>query len=821
LVKYGNSDITTQGMNLSRFELTSISFQTLLAMPSITNLKATISSLASVFYTDWRYTNSVMTTITGTITITGTGGAISQAWYGYKNLIFNFGNGLYIELADGAKLTGSAYRAICNCPKFTYNDLVYVMSKLGNASTFQEAFYADTGITTTTLPATLFCGTSGSGYTHPATSVENMFGGCSGMKNLVLPSGIFDPLKNVTTMSNWCWSGSVTVRNPYVSSNVSISDGTTTVNKSNIAGTIPAKLFDSMSKLQYLNNFFAGSTITIADINTLFVNATNLVYLQNVFAGATLTLTTSPTKAMFAGLTKVTSVYGLFRNTNIKFNNGVVPTEFFSNLTALNNVSYVFCGCSNITSLGDGTLISKNSKLVSLNFMLSRTGLVGTIPENFLPADGSSTRDLSGVFFGCTSLGNYSDQVEAGEFSNDIPADIFKGQTHVTSIAYMFGNCTNLSIDLDTGSYWFEDLRKLTNVSGLFYNDLGLHGAIPDYGYVEELSDFYEVAKDEKGNILYDENDDTKIIMNYIGNSKRTNGFFTCKDSNGEVIDSPIIYAAYVFYQCFNLNGAVPGNLLSKMTNVINLSYMFYYCKRLNTLSDSTVHGTSIIQVNNRHMPYGLLDDCVAVTTLAYMFAYCRFNGKSSEKATADLDDTTYDENYALPKYFFRFCTELINIQAMFVRDWTSSVTTEENEDRYISEMYGAIYPFMFMYNTKLTTITSLFSYCNNIKGYATATSENGIDYNLFSTTKYIAYMASAFYATGVGMVERGLILQRNQIAAIKAVSSIFSPGILSANYGSTGSPVGKQMVYDINTNTYKSFFDAYGIYAVDANSGY
>lgn len=811
VVKYGMSDTTTKGMNLSRFELTSISFQTMLSMPTITNLKATVTNLANIFYTDWRYRNTVTTNVTGTITVTGTGAAISQFFYGFNNLVFNFGQGLNIELAEGAKISGSAYRCIYYCYKFSYRDLCYLMDKLGYVSTFQEAFVGDSGIVTTTLPANLFCGNVGTGHKHPTANIENMFGGCSGMAGLVLPSGIFDPLVNVTTATNWCTSGSVTVKNPYVSNNTGISDGNSSVTKSNISGTVPAGLFDYMTKLQTMSNFFAGSTITIADIDNLFVKAKALRSLINVFAGAKLTLTKAPTKAMFSGLTNITDITGLFRSSNIAFSSGTIPAQFFSGLTNLTNISYALCGCDKVTSFGTGDFIRSNSKLVSLNFMLAKTGLSGTIPNNLLPTDGSSSRDLSGLLYGNSNLGNFTSQRESGEYTNDIPSNFFSGQTHVTSIAYLFGNCPNLSIDLNTGSYWFVDMRALLNVSGLFYNDIGLHNSIPAYGYVERLDDFYEQSTDE--------NDET--IMVYKKNTNRTNGFFACKDSAGNFVDSPIIYASAVFYQCFNLNGAVPGNLLARMSRLVNASNMFYYCKRIGTLSDASVHGSSIIQVNNRHLAYGLLDDCVALTNVAGMFAYCRFNGKSSEKAAADLNDTTYDESYALPKYLFKFCTELENVSSMFRRGWTSSVTTEDNEDFYISDMNGRFYPFMFMYNISLTNASDMFDYCDKLSGYRTATSENGVDSNIFSTNKHIQYMNGMFYATAVGMVERGFIAQRKQIDSIKSVANVFSTGILQTNYGSTGIPVGKQMVYDVNTDSYKSFYDVYGIYAVSSAVGY
>lgn len=777
---------TNDGFDLGKFKLTSINFSTALAIPSITNIDAVVSSLANAFYIDWRYSNDKLKILTGKIEVTGSG--FTQAFWGQRGLVFNLGKGLELKVPN----VTSMYRSFYTCHKLTYSDMIYIMKQVSKCTSFNYAFYNCIGIVTNSLPSDLFlCGQS-AGSQSVATDISYMFGACSKMTNVVLAAGIFDPLVKVTQASYWLYDGSVNVPN-YAVNNHWISEGNTSITKSSIGGTIPAGLFDKMVNLQYLDCFFAGTTITIANINTLFNKNTKIARLLNVFAGAKLTLTNAITKEFFKGLTSLTNITGLFRGSNFAT---AIPNEFFSYLTNLTTAPYAFCGCTSLNGLGISNFMRDNTKLSDMRFMLAGTRISGALNANLLPRDSDTdtiNRDISGLFYRCEQLGSNS----AASDTNDLPTNFLEGQHNLLSAAFLFGMCSNLAIRLDTTDaegnnyYFFRDCRILNDVSGMFYRCDKLRGSLPNYGYQVELQDFYEKDLITKEYVY------TPIV-------DKTPGFFAVFGADGNQIDSPIQYARGVFYQDRSLEGLLPDNLFSRMKILEDLAYCFYRCTGLGTLSGR--------ELATRHLPYGLLDDCAKLKTTASMFDQARYAGRSQQEVENPTTyEELYDEVYFLPKYFFYFCPELEDVNSMFRRSWTDQSIPDDQADYYISSIYGALYENIFLNNANLSNVSNFLSYATNITGYRTTGYANAIDYNLFRNNHLLTYMSGAFYSTAIEAVEIGFILKASQVASIKSAGDFVSPGLLTRAVN--GKYIGKQLIYDLETNSYLSMFDAYGIY--------
>lgn len=785
-IRYDTSDESTIGADLGKFELTDINFSTTLNLPSITNINAT-TNRSSVFYVDWRYQETALTTITGKIVFTTT--SFQNMFYGREALSLKLGNGLEISMDNVTTM----YEAFQRNKKLTYSDMIYIMKHVPKCVTYTRAFNNCTGISCNSLPADLFLNGQASGFESPAHELNYMFEGCSGMTNVVLPEGIFDPLVNVTNISNFITSGGIKVDNYYVSGR-SIGINTSWLPKSMIYGTIPDTLFSKMKNLQYLDYFFCGSTITISNINTLFNNCSKIQRLTNIFAGSELTLTTAISKEFFKNLTACTNITGLFRGSNLS---GVIPDSFYSYLTALTTAPYVFCGCCKITGLGNHNFMKSNDKLSDLKFMLAGSKIADTsIPSDLLPNDTSNTinRDISGLFFNCTLLGSANASTPN---DNDLPQDFFNGQYNLLTASYLFGQCSNLIIRLDdtdsSGNevHRFKDCRILNDLSGMFYHCSNLKGSIPAYGYEEALNKFYT-----KNLITGD------YEYNPITNKKP--GLFSAFDSRGNLISSPIKYLNHIFDTCRKLEGTIPGNLFFGLSKLENLSYAFYRCIRIGTLNNR--------ELATRHLPYGLLDDCIALLDTSHMFEQARYAGRSKEEVdNPSVYEEMYDELYFLPKFFFSKCTKLQNVSDMFHRAWTNSTVSDEDADYYISSIYGKIYSGMFNNNTDLVNISNFLMLATEIQGYSTASYDNAIDYNLLQYNNKIMYINGAFYATAIAAIEIGFILKASQLVTIKAASDLTSPGLVTKKINNKY--VGSQLVYDLENNSYQSMFDAYGVY--------
>jgi hypothetical protein len=357
--------------------------------------------------------------------------------------------------------------------------------------------------------------------------------------------------------------------------------------------------------------------------------------------------------------------------------------------------------------------------------------------------------------------------------------------------------------DTNNQIYRFKDCRVLNNVSGLFYQCQGLIGVLPNYGYEENLQCFY--SKDQTTNEYYYSKLNATRYTQLTGN-EIPEGMFMVMNSSNQVINSPIEYAYGMFFECKSLEGLIPGNLFRKCSSLTNLAYFFYRCSKLGTLNNT--------EIVSRKIPYGLFDDCMALLTVQRMFSQIRYIGKSLESSTnTSVYERLYGETYCLPKYLFRYCTLLQSVSGLFARGWTSESVPDDEQNFYISSMYGTIYEYIFQYNTALTDISLVFYYCTNLTGYKTIdNAAGGIGYEFFQNNTLLTDLNHAFYGcSNVTGVEIGIILAATHEAIITNVSEAFNQVI--TNKSKNGKLVGKQLIYDLYTNEYLSFFDKYGIY--------
>ena len=145
-----------------------------------------------------------------------------------------------------------------------------------------------------------------------------------------------------------------------------------------------------------------------------------------------------------------------------------VPTNLFSNCTAVTDFSETFLNCSGLTSIPEN-LFSNNTDVTTFYTTFAYcTGLTGSIPDNLF-SNNTAVTDFSYTFYGCSGL-------------TSIPANLFSNNTSVTNFEYTFRYCKGLTGSITANlfqyntavtdfSYTFQDCSGLTNIpENLFSN---------------------------------------------------------------------------------------------------------------------------------------------------------------------------------------------------------------------------------------------------------------------------------------------------------------------------------------------------------------
>jgi hypothetical protein len=451
-----------------------------------------------------------------------------------------------------------------------------------------------------------------------------------------------------------------------------------TFDGTNIKGQLETGVFDSLTNLQTMNCPFGGGKVTGIIPANLFKNNTNLVTAVDIFAGCTELEVASNISTMFTNCTKLETIYGLFggcTNAVIIFN-----PNWFTNCPNLKNVNYTFKNCKNLMGTITNGLFSGKTKLTSayetfygcdgLNGMIPNkyfegctnlvdihghfqncTGLSGVIPSDFW-SDCRNIADASYLFSGCTGLGGTSSLQE-------IPTNFFEGKYRLDNANYMFNDCNQLQFLLQ--SEWFKDCRLLTKISRIFSGCTNAAGEIPA-------------------------------------------DLFTVRDENGEIMETVMLEATGVFYNCRYLNGEIPSNLFEKFLKVRDLSNFFYNCLNL-----------------QGGIPDELFANCYQVTNINSMFYRCEKLGKYS-------DEITEENPYFCNEYLFMNCTNLMYANNVFNM---YNVESQEN-------LAGEIPPTLFMTCSKLEELSYTFAWCNKLTG--------GLDGQLFARCPKLKICSGTFY---------------------------------------------------------------------------
>lgn len=360
----------------------------------------------------------------------------------------------------------------------------------------------------------------------------------------------------------------------------------------------------------------------------------------------------------------------------------------------------------------DGTLVLRIAELSDSNLRYESWRAYPDLIEHadLSQLDTSQAKDLSNLFYGCTSL----QSVDLSQLD----------MSNVTSMRGMFTDCKNLkSINLSG-----IDTSNVTDMSSMFYGCKKL-GSI-------DLSAFKTVNVTNVAWMFYGCEALKSMNLSGLDMSSVTdmsNMFASCKSLESinlqGINTSNVTSMVMLFFGCESLKNIDLSNLDTSSTT--NMTSMFYGCKSLNSIDISqldTSNATSMAAMFSNCESLSHIDlsnvDASKVTDMASMFSGC--------KALKDANLSNVDaSNVTNMASMFSGCKSLEHINLTGIK--TPKVTD-------VSAMFGNcgslesvdISP---LDTSNVTTISSMFSDCKRLKTISLA----GID------TSHVANFANAF----------------------------------------------------------------------------
>ena len=566
------------------------------------------------------------------------------------------------------------------CTSLTIEHVKMIMSKMTSLQTAYHMFSGCTGIKITDS-ATQFTADFFKNNTK-ITQLYEVFPNCPNMI-VELPKGIFDPLVNLTMISN-----------PFTK----------------VTGVVPANLFAKNTKLSTLVGLFQNSTITRIDsLETLFTPLVNLTTSRNLFRDSKQLGIIQLPDGLFAKNTKLDSVEGMFNGCKGLY--GTIPTDLFKGLTKLKSVRNFFNRCG-ISGEIPADLFSTNTSLQdAAGFIQNCTNITGAIPETLFKNNNRLT-NLEYLFNGCTNLGDEN-------VVNGVPDTLFRGKRQLNNINAMFKGCKNLNFTLSNNL--FRDCTSLAKISELFRDCLGLTGSIPENLFTCYDTDGNEVdtAVTEAKAVFYGTNISGTIPENLF---KR----FT-KVSSLESF----------FQRCYQLEGEIPPELFWPCTELVSVANMFSWCSKIGKKDYQLEDNSYCLDENTFFYNPNLKN-----TTSMFNFLSCPYgnvfkgsvpenlflrNAKlentsgmfSASNVNGELPDKLFSRNPNITTVssMFRGCSNLTKINSTLFTSYNSSIKSFSYTFDGCTKLTGTA-PSIWITNPSATG-TYCFTGCTKLSNYS------------------------------------------------------------------------------------------------------
>ena len=408
------------------------------------------------------------------------------------------------------------------------------------------------------------------------------------------------------------------------------------------------------------NSVVVKDKMKVADIKRNFENGT-IVHI--VFDKSFSTYTPTSLYNFFAYLTKLETITGL---------------EYL-NTEKVTDMSYMFSGCSSLTSLDVTHFNTEN--VTNMSFMFSNCSALTSL--DVTKFNTANVTDMSNMFLGCSKLTsldvtNFNTEkvtVMNGMFSSCpklTSLDVTKFNTgNVTNMNCMFYNCSALtSLDVtkfNTGnvtdmSCMFLGCSKLTSLDVTKFNTANVTDMNRMFYNCSALTSL-DVTKFNTGNV-------TDMSSMFSGCSKLTSLDVT--KFNTENVTNMM----KMFSGCSKLTSLDVTNFNTE--NVKNMGYMFANCSKLTSLDVTKFNTMNVLNMGFMFMNCESLTsldvrnfNTVKVTNMSYMFCYC--------VALTSLYLTNFNtEEVTLMNSMFANCKALTTIYASskFVTTQVSNSST-------------------------------------------------------------------------------------------------------------------------------------------------
>ena len=418
--------------------------------------------------------------------------------------------------------------------------------------------------------------------------------------------------------------------------------------KENVGETLPS------------NSVVVEDKMKVADIKRNFENGT-IVHI--VFDKSFSSYTPTSLYNFFAYLTKLETITGL---------------EYL-NTEKVTDMSYMFSGCSSLTSLDVTHFNTEN--VTNMSFMFSNCSALTSL--DVTKFNTANVTDMSNMFLGCSKLTsldvtNFNTEkvtVMNGMFSSCpklTSLDVTKFNTgNVTNMNCMFYNCSALtSLDVtkfNTGnvtdmSCMFLGCSKLTSLDVTKFNTANVTDMNRMFYNCSALTSL-DVTKFNTGNV-------TDMSSMFSGCSKLTSLDVT--KFNTENVTNMM----KMFSGCSKLTSLDVTNFNTE--NVKNMGYMFANCSKLTSLDVTKFNTMNVLNMGFMFMNCESLTsldvrnfNTVKVTNMSYMFCYC--------VALTSLYLTNFNtEEVTLMNSMFANCKALTTIYASskFVTTQVSNSST-------------------------------------------------------------------------------------------------------------------------------------------------
>ena len=328
---------------------------------------------------------------------------------------------------------------------------------------------------------------------------------------------------------------------------------------------------------------------TVATINKNLGNGT-IVHI--VFDKSFSTYTPTSLRSFFSSLTYLKTITGL---------------EYL-NTANVTDMSYMFLGCSKLTSL-DVTKFN-TAKVTDMSKMFTSCSKLTSLDvTNFNTVN---VKNMNRMFSGCSELTSL---------------DVTKFNTaNVTNMGYMFYKCSKLtSLDVtqfNTAkvtdmSYMFLDCSKLTTLDVTNFNTVNVKNMNRMFASCPKLTSL-DVTKFNTAKVT---------DMSYMFSSLALTSLDVTNFNTENVTNM-----SFMFFNCSALTSLDVTNFNSE--NVTNMNRMFYNCSKLTSLDVSNFNTKK-------------------VTNMSFMFSYC------STLTTIYVNDKFVIDKVTNGSYMFDNCTNL------------------------------------------------------------------------------------------------------------------------------------------------------------------